>query len=309
MKSKLFYTLIALSGLLLSCDKVSQPNPHQFDNTDCKQFNPILKNNFSVSGFRKVLLEDYTGHYCGNCPPAAAKAESLIATYGSSLVVIANHVSEQFAKPNRDTSSLFYREDFRNLASTEWDVALGMSSSGLPKGAINRIQKPTYPQNIGAWSSLIPVELAKPQSVKLDISTSYDPTKRILDVKVKSTFLTSINADVYLSLIITQDNIISEQKDYLLPASQVTDPEDPDKRVNYRFDHIVVSSLNGTWGDLIKKTPSTGDTATINKNCFSIGKCFYKSLVCTNDNHLSLVAFAYNATTKEILQAETIKLR
>ncbi len=309
MKTKLFYSIIALAVFLFSCDKVEQPNPHQFDNTDCKQFNPILKNNFSVSGFRKVLLEDYTGHYCGNCPPAATKAESLAATYGSSLVVIANHVSEQFAKPNRDTSSIFYREDFRNPASTEWDVTLGMSSAGLPKGAVNRIQKPTYPQNISAWSALIPVELAKPQSVKLDVSTSYDPTKKILDVKVKSTFLSSISSDVYLSIIVIQDSIISEQKDYLLPASQVTDPEDPDKRVNYRFDHIVVNSLNGTWGDLIKKAPVAGDTATISKNCISIGKCFYKSLVCTNDKNLSLVAFAYNATTKEILQVEKLKLR
>lgn len=309
MKFKLFFPLLLIALFVWSCDKVEQPNPHEFENTDCKQTNPILKNNFSVSSFRKVLVEDYTGHYCGNCPTAAVKAESLIATYGSSIVVIANHVSDQFAKPNRDTASGKYREDFRNPASTDWDVTLGMSSAGLPKGAVNRIQKPTYPQNPGVWTSLVPAELAKPQSVKMDVSTSYDPGKKILDVKVKSTFLTSVNADVYLSLIITQDSIISDQKDYTMPPSQATDPDDPDRRVNYRFDHIVVTSLNGSWGDLVKKSPVTGDTATISKNCFSVSKCFFKNIVCLNDNHLSLVAFTYNATTKEILQVEKVKLR
>jgi hypothetical protein len=41
-----------------------------------------------------------------------ATAASLAAAYSPSLIVIANHVSDQFAKPNRDTSSLKYKEDF-----------------------------------------------------------------------------------------------------------------------------------------------------------------------------------------------------
>lgn len=306
---KKHFASFSLVFLILACDKITQPNPREFENTDCKQFNPILKNNFDKSGFRKILLEDYTGHYCGNCPPAAAKAEELSATYGSSLVVIANHVSDQFAKPNRDTSSLSYKEDFRNTTSTAWDVAFGMSSAGLPKGSINRIQKPTFPQNPGVWASLIPAELNKPQSVKLDISTSYDPTKKLLDVKVKSTFLSSFSTDIKLSIILIQDSIISDQKDYKLPANQVTDPDDPDRRTNYRFDHIVFSSLNEAWGDLIKSSPKQGDTVTINKNCNTIGKCFYKQSVCTNDKYIYLVAFAYNDASKEILQVEKLKIR
>jgi hypothetical protein len=309
MKFKLTFTVLFVAFFVASCDKVQHPNPHEFDNQDCKQNNPILKNNFTVSSYRKILVEDYTGHYCGNCPTAAVKAESLIATYGSSVVVLANHVSDQFAKPNRDTSSTKFVEDFRNEASTEWDATFGMSSAGLPKGAINRIQKPTYPQNPGVWSSLVPIELAKPQSVKLDVSTSYDPGKRILDVKVKSTFLANIAADVYVNFVLTQDSIISDQKDYALPASQALDPEDPDRRINYRFDHIVVKSLNGTWGDLLKKSPAVGDTASISRTCFSVNKCFYKSLICINDKQMSLVVFAYNSTTKEILQVEKIKIR
>jgi len=305
-------TIIFLSMLMIflqACDKVEQPNPYQFVNTDCKQFNAILKNNFDKSGFRKVLLEDYTGHLCGNCPPAAATAASLAAAYSPSLIVIANHVSDQFAKPNRDTSSLKYKEDFRNNASTEWDKEFGMSLAGLPKGSVNRVKDPGYPLNRSAWSKLVVSELAKPQSVKLDVSTSYDPIKKILDAKVKTTFLTAFTADVYLSLVIIQDGIISDQKDYGLKPENAKDPEELDRIVDFTFDHIAVTTLNGTWGDLIKSSPLKNDTVSIYKNCFSIGKCFYKNSVCTNDEELYLIAFAYNNTTKEILQVEKLKLR
>ena len=306
---KKYFAIIVLALIVFSCDKVSQPNPHEFENTECKQTNPIIKNNFDRSAYRKVLLEDYTGHYCGNCPPAAAKAEELSATYGSSLIVIANHVTDQFAKPNRDTSSTTYREDFRNPASTEWiaNSAFGIETAGLPKGMINRIQKPGYPQNISVWSSLIPTELAKPQSVKLDVSLSYDPGKKLLDVKVQSTFLSKINGDVKLSMVIIQDSIISDQKDYKLTTP--TDPDDPDRRVNYRFDHIVVNALNGTWGDLLKSSPNVSDTATVSRNCNIIGKCFYKQSICTNDRNMYLVVFAYADSNKEVLQVEKLKLR
>ena len=40
---------------------------------------------------KKILLEDYTGHKCGNCPRAAEKAEELKEIYGDQLIPIAIH--------------------------------------------------------------------------------------------------------------------------------------------------------------------------------------------------------------------------
>ena len=46
-----------------------------------------------VSGaVRKVLLEDFTGHKCGNCPRAGEAADALKLAYGDQLIVYAAHV-------------------------------------------------------------------------------------------------------------------------------------------------------------------------------------------------------------------------
>ena len=49
-------------------------------------------------GIRKILLEDYTGHKCPNCPEAAVEAHNLKLAYGDSLVIMAVHAGV-FAEP------------------------------------------------------------------------------------------------------------------------------------------------------------------------------------------------------------------
>lgn len=299
------HLILILSALFLfsSCDKVKNPNQNPAAISNCTLNAPIIKTNTLTSGFRKVLLEDYTGHTCGNCPRAAEKAEALANTYKDSLVIIANHVSIQYAKPVSDT---LYREDFRNASSTDWDVFLGMSSAGLPRGTINRVAP--FPQSHGSWPSLVPAALHQPQSVKLDITTTYDPSQFLLNVSVKSTFKKAFTGDVKLVLTLTQDSLVGDQKDYSPPAGVLLDA-DFETRPNYRFDHVVISTVTGPWGQLVKNSPAVNDTATLRTSCYLLSKCFYKSVVCLNDKYVNLVAFIYSDATKEILQAEKIRIR
>ena len=58
---------------------------------------------------KKILLEDYTGHKCGNCPRAAEKAEELKAIYDDQLVSIAVHAgffASTFQEISQPTSLL-----------------------------------------------------------------------------------------------------------------------------------------------------------------------------------------------------------
>ncbi len=299
--------LIFLGLLLVSCDKIETPNQKPPAVYNCiSPLTQIVKTNTTTSNFRKVLLEDYTGHTCPNCPRAAESAELLLSRYNDSIVVIANHVSATFAAPK----TLTYKEDFRNTASEEWDKVqnFGMSNAGLPKGMVNR-QKP-FAQNHSAWASLIPIALNKPQTVKLDLISYYDPSSHYLSVKIKTTFKKTWINPVNLIVILTQDSIIGQQKDGAPPSGSITDPNDPSNRLNYQFDHIVVESINGTWGQLIKNSPTENDTLTIQNSCYLLNKCFTLAKdVCLNDKKINVVAFAYDVSTKEILQVEKLKIR
>jgi hypothetical protein len=314
MKNFLAFFLLIMA--IVACDKVKHPDqrpPVVYHCTDSAT--TVVNTNTLISNFRKVLVEDYTGHRCPNCPPAAVKAEDLISTYHNSVVVIANHVTKQFAAPQFGDS--LYKEDFRNPTSTVWDEPknFAISASGLPKGMVNR-QKP-YAQSINAWASLVPQILSKPQSAKMEMVTMYDTKSHYLTVKVKTTFKTSLANNVNLMIVLTQDSIVSDQEDNSPPADADIDPFDPIRRINYRFDHIVIGSVNdptGGWGQLVKAAPiAANDTVTILNECFLVEKCFFnkgsKPPVCINDRHVNVVAFVYDVLTNEVLQVEKLPIR
>ena len=288
---------------LMACDKIPPRVPPPAP--DCVLNTPVVMTNTATNNSRKILLEDYTGHTCGNCPRAAEEVERLLGEYNDKIVVIANHVSVTFAAPRKG-----YREDFRNPASTEWDGFFKMSATGLPQGGVNRMKvNGQYAMLYSAWKTVVPAALDAPQAARIDLTTTYDAAQKLLNVKAKTTFLTNLPYDVSLVILLTQDKIVGNQTDYRPPTGSAVDPAEPDKRTDYEFNHIVIGSINGTWGDVVKSSPSKGDTITIQKNCNVINRCFYQNDVCVSDDHVNVVAFLYNNATREVVQVEKLKIR
>jgi hypothetical protein len=191
------------------------------------------------------------------------------------------------------------------VPSATWAQALGISL--LPNGAVNRVKAPDYPQIYSSWASLVQSELQKPQTVKLDVTTTYDTTQKLLHVKVFTTFKAALSFNVGLLMVLTQDSIVARQTDYAPPPGALV--VNADQRPNYHFDHIMVKSLNGEWGQIIKNAPVVvNDTVSVSKYCNTTGKCFLDPL-CTKDKYMHFVVFAYNWDTKEVLQAERVKIR
>jgi hypothetical protein len=221
------------------------------------------------------------------------------------VIVLANHVSDQYAKPLNDT---LYREDFRNSTSNEWNTTFSISTVGLPNGMVNRMEP--FAKGISSWSTFIPVALRKAQQAKLDVTTSYDVSQKLLNVKVKTTFLEDLSINTRLVMVLTQDSIIGQQKDYSPPSNVELNEPGGDIRMKYKFDHLVIGAINGTWGEVIKTAPvQKNDTVTVFSECNLLSRCFYKDVVCINDRHISLVVFLYNSDSKEIIQAEKVKIR
>ena len=109
--------LIAIILIIVSCDKVK--------NVKDPNAEPIIGN-------RKVFVEDYTGHKCGNCPAAADTLKYLTKKYPGQVVALAIHAGF-FANINAT-----YPTDLRNPTSTAYDNTFGVSLAGNPNGLINR---------------------------------------------------------------------------------------------------------------------------------------------------------------------------
>jgi hypothetical protein len=269
----------------MSCDKVK---------------NPIVTNNSSsttggnVVNVRKVLLEDYTGHKCGNCPPAATTAENLYEQYPGKLVVIAVHAGD-FAK----TQGLIFPTSYTTQAGNDWDGTSGFAISigaGNPNGMVNRkdyagnglIQGPSK------WPTTTSLALSDTYILSLSLTPTYDAVTRILNTTVKAKFKTAYTGNTKLTLVITEDSIIGPQKDYT---------KNPDVIQGYVFMHMLRGDINGSWGTVLKNAPiAANDSIIASFNNFSINPSY-------KDKNIRLVAFVTDATTREVLQVEEVKIK
>ena len=105
MKNLLILFLITIT--FFSCDKIE--GPYKIDNGNG---NPIDTNTF----IKKILVEDYSGHTCSNCPNAARELEALIDIYGNKIVPITVHAGKTYARPYSSSQAPKYQYDFRTKA-------------------------------------------------------------------------------------------------------------------------------------------------------------------------------------------------
>ncbi len=100
--------LIVVIIIIVSCDYVQDANP------------PIEPTAGPVDNtiYKKVLVEDYTGHKCGNCPAAAEVLTALESQYPGKIVPLAIHAGFFAAV------SAAYPTDFRNAAGNAYDTQL-----------------------------------------------------------------------------------------------------------------------------------------------------------------------------------------
>jgi thiol-disulfide isomerase/thioredoxin len=241
---------------------------------------------------RKVLIEDYTGHQCGNCPPAAHVAEELQKKYGDKVVIISVHAGF-FSKLNSE-----YPTSYTCTTGNDWDASagFGVSNAGNPNGMINRkdyggsglIQKETK------WAASVALASQDMEFCDMTLSTSYDANTRKLNTSVKTKFRRSYPNNTKLCVVFTEDSIIGAQKDY---------SKSPDLIPNYVFDNMLRGSINGSWGVNLKSPPiQWNDSIIVSYPNFDLDTKL-------NDKHVNVVAFVYDATTREVIQVEKAKIR
>lgn len=287
--------LFSLLILVISCDKVK--NPIVVKNTAVGS-DFVTKDNSAVSGYKKTLLEDYTGMRCPNCPDAAVTATNLAAQYGSSLVVIAVHTGP-FAKPIGN----FINQDYRTDSGDIWGGTSGFLIPSYPNGIINR---KNYASNglivlHTSWSSVVSLAKNDPFIVKLNVTTKYDTTVKALNTQVKATFQAAYSNSVSLTALLIEDGIVGKQDIHGVETE------------DYDFEHVVRGTLNGDWGQVLKGGSATvGDTASIAINNIDLKALRYNAQnkpISINDKNVSVVVIAFDTSTREVLQVEKVKIR
>jgi hypothetical protein len=248
----------------------------------CEKVSPPYKesNNTEDNG-KRVLLEEYTGHTCVNCPTATLVAHELKELYGENLILMAVHAGS-FADPHPG----LFENDYRTEAGNDWLTYFGIDQ--FPSGMINRI--PNAPGDYlvvrDKWGTKIAEELAKDPVAEIKINNSFAGKTGTIEVNVK--FLIELEGEHKLFVGITEDSIVSAQKN--------NNPEIGDDIIkDYVFMHMFRGAVNGTWGEDIFNEAVQADK--------EYTKTYHYTLTGVPENS-HVVAYVYDTDSKSILQVE-----
>ncbi|MBK5283944.1 MAG: Omp28-related outer membrane protein [Bacteroidia bacterium] len=316
---QLLFILSGLSVLFFSCDKVDPPYTTQTGVTQGDSTCSFPTDASPV--YRKILVEDYTGHLCGNCPFAANAiygSGGLKILHGDTVISMGVHASpgSTFTEtcpphPYPNGAQAFapvYTEDFRTPAGETWLTDFGVSSN--PKGMVSRT---VYNANLvlspTAWNSALMALSVTPAAMKIQILNTYTDANGDLNTCIKTSFLAALNGDYKLSVVLTEDSVKGWQEDYtIIPSVAPLFQND----TNYIHRHVLRGAINASYGEVIKTGgAAVGDTVVksykINLNSLPVSVNPLNPVL--NINRCSVIAFVYDATTKEVLQVEEAKVR
>jgi hypothetical protein len=171
------------------------------------------------TGERNVLIEEFTGVRCVNCPQGTDEIINLQSIYGKNLIAVAIHAGFFSVKYN-DSKFDFKTEDGQKIES--W---LG-SPIGYPAAVVNRRSFPGevgFQTNRQQWAGYIAQEASKAPKVKVAIFPDYNADSRELKMQVEVEAQEDINQDLRLTVMLTENNIIDPQANTAAPGGRTTD--------------------------------------------------------------------------------------
>lgn len=208
---------------------------------------------------RTVLIEDFTGQMCVNCPNAVPVIEQLEEAYPGKVVAVAVH------------SGLVFPTTIGNLAL---QTELGeqyykeAGSPAQPAGRINRVGGTYLPDQ---WILQAQNILRQQSPVWLGVACKYNEATRKVAVNVDAYGLHAASGS--LQIWLTEDGIVAPQ---IMPSGNTN--------MDYAHNHVFRGAVNGAYGESFDI--ATGEDKTVTAEAV-----LAEHWVA---DHMSVVAFVYN---------------
>lgn len=222
-KSLLIAATVCASGaMFVACDDVAPED----------RYTPVEKPTVA----RRVLVQEFTGQGCINCPAGAATVHALQEQNPGSIIAVNMHPENtQYTRP---LGGLMLTSPI----STAWFQTY--KPSMLPAAVVDGAEANT---SVPTWTDAILSALEVPSSVDLSISSDYNSSTRELTVSYTASFTDSYPAPLSINLWVTEDGIVGPQYN----GSNIMR--------EYVHNHVLRASLTGDWGVEIAKGFAFGD--------------------------------------------------
>ena len=261
-------SIFTLLFMTPSCDVIDQP------------FKGNIQDTTSTQQQRNVLIEDFTGHRCKNCPKASKAIEALVDAYGSRIIGLAIHAGPgNFTNTNTD-----YPTDFTTPEGKAIQNFFG--TNFLPVGMVNR-ENWTASGN-GHWSPYTNWPTLSSEAIDSTLRIALEASAGVnngnLEVSAQGLPQMGLLHDLNIAVLIKESNIVSPQ---LMP--------DDTRDSNYVHMNVLRDYVTDTWGESFGTSPMLpGDTLSGN---YSIA--WNTDWVQSN---AAVVVYVFNPTNYRILQ-------
>lgn len=190
----------------------------------------------------RVLIEDFTGQKCVNCPAAHEEIAQLHDLYGDAVVAVAIHGgSPGFEIKTNNTRYI-------GLADDEGAYYGGkLSDTSRPLLMINRDGNELSP-NSGTWQENLRSALSKPSECKITVEATFSQDQSIINTSASVTSHQELR-DLRLQLWVVEDSIVA----YQIGADGQEFPD-------YIHNHVFRGAINGLDGELISLKPDVAET-------------------------------------------------
>ena len=269
MMKRIISALVGLT-LITACDNIDENNRY--------------KDSGNIEAQKHVLLEDFTGQNCPNCPTAAIIATELQNASNGNLIVVSIHAGGLSSKKFRTAEG----DEYFNTFYSDGE------ENGYPAGMIDRtiVNNSRVSTEYNKWGSYIASRYQVKAKIGLNVSCINDINSNKLVINTTMDGLSLSNEPLRLQLWLIEGGITSWQKVAMDDGSTITNAA-------YVHNHILRAAINGTWGEDFQV--SNGESLH-KQNEFVFDSNKYNAANC------QIVAFVYNKSTYEVYQCSECNL-
>lgn len=177
---------------------------------------------------RTILLEDFTGQACINCPKAHDIIASLQQQYGHNIIPVAIHAGS-LSWPTTMPGVV-------GLATTQGnEMATAAKVGSYPSGVINMA---TAPLDMNEWSAAVRTALTAPTPVQITVEAHHNSAANCVEITAKAVSTADINGTIHFWVI--ENDIVAPQ---FMPDGSLN--------MNYTHNHVFRTAIGSLAGEPI----------------------------------------------------------
>jgi len=267
------YIIGVIFLFIVACDKIEPFDDGTYIST------PLIEEGGDT--IPHVILFEFTGWNCPNCPSGHEMVHELEKVYHESVKAIAIHAGF-FAVPGNDN---YY--DFRTAVGNEFYEQFNKPNT-FPIGAINSMNSLDFSASVDQW----PTDFSEAYNTsntntEAFLTYTYSHNNNTLQADVKIDFNANLQGTYNLSVLVVENGIEDIQNN----EGDIDD---------YIHNHVLRASMNnGIVGDIISSDPKVGTE-------------FEKSFTLNIDSEwvadsLHVIPFIYNVENNIVIPTKVIK--